>query len=191
MAKQDARVSRMDMLNIALVPAVAHLPSTVPVERRNAAGRERILIRIGAEFTEMPGLALTLEQATRLFGLSCESSSPDLTGVDWTGGAAADRRPLLRAPPGRMRGDAVRRDARLTPSKIDERVRSRARPNRAAQAYYATTTVSPLARTRLNLRAAASRPVPSNSSEAGSGTDVNASLIRDSTPFRDRFNART
>lgn len=42
------------------------------VERQNPAGREALLHRVLAEFTEMPGLALTLQQAARLFGLSTD-----------------------------------------------------------------------------------------------------------------------
>lgn len=37
--------------------------------RRDPASRERLRARVRAEFTEMPGLTLTLAQAVRLFGL--------------------------------------------------------------------------------------------------------------------------
>jgi len=63
---------RRDLLNIRLVPAVAHLPATVPTERRNMAAREALLRRIYGEFLEMPGLPLTLIQAKRLFGVAPE-----------------------------------------------------------------------------------------------------------------------
>lgn len=41
-------------------------------ERRDLVGCEARLHRVLAEFTEMPGLALTLQQAARLFGLSTD-----------------------------------------------------------------------------------------------------------------------
>lgn len=39
------------------------------VERRNAASRANLLLRVMAEFAEMPGLRLTHAQARRLSGL--------------------------------------------------------------------------------------------------------------------------
>jgi hypothetical protein len=65
MTKQNATESRWaDILNINLIPAVAQLRPTVQVERRNLAAREMLLRRIRAEFEEMPGLSVTLQQAT-------------------------------------------------------------------------------------------------------------------------------
>jgi hypothetical protein len=58
-----------------LVPAVARLPATLPIERRNVAARQALLRRILAEFEGMPGLSLTLVQATKLFGVSPDASS--------------------------------------------------------------------------------------------------------------------
>ena len=58
-----------------LVPAVARLPATPPIERRNVAARQALLRRILAEFEGMPGLSLTLVQATKLFGVSPEAGS--------------------------------------------------------------------------------------------------------------------
>ncbi len=58
------------ILDIKLVPAAAHLPPTVPVERRNVAARHALVCRIQSEFEEMPGLSLTMSQAARLWGLS-------------------------------------------------------------------------------------------------------------------------
>lgn len=66
---------RADILGVALIPAVARLPTTIATERRNIRAREMLLRRIRAEFAEMPGLSVTLAQATRLFGLTREAAS--------------------------------------------------------------------------------------------------------------------
>jgi DNA-binding Lrp family transcriptional regulator len=39
------------------------------VERRNLAGREAVVRRIVGEFQDMPGLVLSLKQASRLLGV--------------------------------------------------------------------------------------------------------------------------
>ena len=39
------------------------------IERRNLVGRERLLVRLAGEFTEMPGLHLTPAQASRLLSV--------------------------------------------------------------------------------------------------------------------------
>lgn len=57
------------LLDIKLIPAEAHLPAAVRVERRDLESRRALLCRIYGEFEEMRGLSLTLEQAARLFGL--------------------------------------------------------------------------------------------------------------------------
>jgi hypothetical protein len=57
-----------------LIPAEAHLPAAVLIERRDLEGRRALLCRIYGEFAEMRGLSLTREQAARLFGLP-----PDIT----------------------------------------------------------------------------------------------------------------
>ena len=57
------------LLDITLVPAVAHLPAVVRPERRNVPVRHALVCRIYCEFEEMRGLSLTLNQAARLFGL--------------------------------------------------------------------------------------------------------------------------
>jgi hypothetical protein len=57
------------LLDIKLVPARAHLPTSVFVERRDLERRRALLCRIYGEFEEMRGLSLTLAQAVRLFGL--------------------------------------------------------------------------------------------------------------------------
>jgi hypothetical protein len=76
MAKAHVLESRWPrVLDITLVPAVAHLPATLPVERRNLAAREALVRRIHSEFEEMPGLSLTLVQASKLFGVSLDAGS--------------------------------------------------------------------------------------------------------------------
>ena len=55
-----------------------HVANALPppfIERRDFARREALSRRILSEFTEMPGLVLTLEQAARLFGIGCEACS--------------------------------------------------------------------------------------------------------------------
>jgi CheY-like chemotaxis protein len=50
----------------------AHLESSARLpmpDRRHPHSRERLLSRVRSEFQEMPGLILTVEQATRLFGI--------------------------------------------------------------------------------------------------------------------------
>jgi hypothetical protein len=62
-------------LDITLVPAVARLSSSVFVERRDLAGRHRLLRRVHGEFEEMPGLMLTVAQAAKFFGLRADTTS--------------------------------------------------------------------------------------------------------------------
>ena len=70
MTKRSPLESRWQaLLDIRFVPAAAHLPATVPAERRDVAARHALVRRIHSEFEEMPGLLLTLHQAARLFGL--------------------------------------------------------------------------------------------------------------------------
>jgi hypothetical protein len=76
MVNRETTESRLRaLLDITLVPAVARLPATVPAERRDATARHALLCRIHSEFEEMPGLSLTLNQASRLFGLRPEIAS--------------------------------------------------------------------------------------------------------------------
>jgi hypothetical protein len=70
-----------DILDITLVPAVVRLPATVSTERRNLAVRATLLRRIHREFEEMPGMSLTLTQATALFGISRDAGSRILMGL--------------------------------------------------------------------------------------------------------------
>ena len=51
--------------DLKLKPARAGLPR----ERRDIAARTALVNRVRGEFSEMPGLSITLAQATRLFGL--------------------------------------------------------------------------------------------------------------------------
>jgi hypothetical protein len=67
--------SLQSILDITLVPAVAHLPAAIPSERRDVAARRALLFRILAEFEEMPGLSLTVGQAAKLFGLPPDIAS--------------------------------------------------------------------------------------------------------------------
>lgn len=61
----------------ALIPDAAHASGNViPLqfkERRDFAKREALSRRVLSEFTEMPGLVLTLEQAARLFGIGFDA----------------------------------------------------------------------------------------------------------------------
>jgi hypothetical protein len=66
--------SRQALLDISLMPTAARLPPAVSADRRDLAARHALLCRIHGEFVEMPGLSLTLHQATRMFGIP-----PDVT----------------------------------------------------------------------------------------------------------------
>jgi hypothetical protein len=70
MAKAEPLESRWQaILDLKLVPAVVRLPPAVRAERRDMTARQALLRRVHSEFAEMPGLSLTLDQATKLFGL--------------------------------------------------------------------------------------------------------------------------
>ena len=43
-----------------------------PPDRRNATERDALVERVRGEFQEIPGLSVTLAQASRLFGISQE-----------------------------------------------------------------------------------------------------------------------
>jgi hypothetical protein len=49
------------------------LPERFPPERRNVAARRALMVRVRSEFRELPGLSLTLAQASRLLGVSPEA----------------------------------------------------------------------------------------------------------------------
>ena len=76
--------SRANAVTIGLMPAGAHMPPASSADRHTATDREILLRRIRAEFEEMPGLSVTLEQAMKLFGLGRDAMSGvlmDLTGA--------------------------------------------------------------------------------------------------------------
>jgi hypothetical protein len=76
MVKQKAFVSSSQaLLDISLMPAAARLPPSIATERRNLDARHALLCRIHSEFVEMPGLSLTLHQATRMFGIPADVTS--------------------------------------------------------------------------------------------------------------------
>jgi hypothetical protein len=54
-------------------------------ERRNVAQREALVQRLIAEFDEMPGLRLSLPQASRLFGLTEAAAARILTALTKAG----------------------------------------------------------------------------------------------------------
>ena len=59
--------------DIPFVPAAASRPAQTPAERRNLAARKTLIRRVRSEFEEMPGLCLTLAQASKLFGISSDA----------------------------------------------------------------------------------------------------------------------
>jgi DNA-binding Lrp family transcriptional regulator len=70
-----------------------------PVERRDFARRAAVVRRIAAEFTEMPGLVLSVKQASRLLGLDEAACERILTALERDGllrrrGASFARRDL-------------------------------------------------------------------------------------------------
>lgn len=70
-AQIDARLSKLNDVPLKQLAAPA-VPRALLTERRNTAARQRLLYRICNEFDEMPGTALTLPQAGRLFGIADE-----------------------------------------------------------------------------------------------------------------------
>ena len=55
------------------------------LERRNLASREAIVRRISAEFHEMPGLVLTVKQASRFLGVDEAACARILTALTKAG----------------------------------------------------------------------------------------------------------
>jgi hypothetical protein len=51
-------------------PAQTVPPESMQIERRNIPRREALVRRVVNEFNEMPGLSLSLSQASRLLGLA-------------------------------------------------------------------------------------------------------------------------
>jgi hypothetical protein len=77
----EPRSTWPEVLNIPLAPAVVRQPATVATERRNLVRRAALMHRIQREFEEMPGMSLTLAQATALFGVSRDAGSRILLGL--------------------------------------------------------------------------------------------------------------
>jgi hypothetical protein len=62
----DKKARSPDLETLKLQPVSARLPT----ESRNVVARKALVRRIQSEFEEMPGLSLTLVQASRLFGVA-------------------------------------------------------------------------------------------------------------------------
>jgi hypothetical protein len=65
----DVKGGTMSLDGIKGKPARMQLPDGVLRDRRDDAAREALVRRIRAEFADMPGLSLTLNQASRLLGV--------------------------------------------------------------------------------------------------------------------------
>jgi hypothetical protein len=75
MTKTDASRPH-DLRSVDLQPLFVRLiPERLTPERRNLPARKARLSRVRAEFRELPGLSLTLAQATRLLGVSPEAAA--------------------------------------------------------------------------------------------------------------------
>jgi hypothetical protein len=66
-------------------PASMGLPAYHGVERRDVAQRQALVRRLIAEFDEMPGLRLSLAQASRLFGVTQAAAVRILTELTRAG----------------------------------------------------------------------------------------------------------
>ncbi len=66
-------------------PASMVLPAYRGAERRDVAKRQALVERLVAEFDEMPGLRLSLAQASRLFGVSMAATARILTDLTRAG----------------------------------------------------------------------------------------------------------
>jgi hypothetical protein len=66
------------------------------IDRRNQASRSFLTQRIRGEFKEMPGISLTLPQASRLFGMSTDIGTRVLQQL-------VDEHVLMRSQDGRYR----------------------------------------------------------------------------------------
>lgn len=73
MAKsQSVEYRRPALSDVTCQPARAQLRPALPahfVERRDLSTRRALVRRVHSEFLEMPGLTLSIDQATRLFSL--------------------------------------------------------------------------------------------------------------------------
>jgi hypothetical protein len=77
--------SRSSLEGIKGRAASMRLPAYRGVERRDVPQREALVRRLISEFDEMPGLRLTLAQASRLFGVSEAAALRILTDLTETG----------------------------------------------------------------------------------------------------------
>ena len=73
------------------------LPAYRGAERRDIAQRQALVQRLIAEFDEMPGLRLSLAQASRLFGVSQAATARILTASDQVGHPLPERQQSLHA----------------------------------------------------------------------------------------------
>jgi DNA-binding IclR family transcriptional regulator len=79
-------------------PIPSPLKMVMPFERRDLVRRDAVLRRIAAEFREMPGLVLSIPQASRLLGLDEPACERILAALEAEG--------LLRRRPGGAYGCA-------------------------------------------------------------------------------------
>jgi hypothetical protein len=97
MTKTDISSRLLQVPKVEFQPLFARLrperllPERLVPERRNLVARKALLGRVRGEFREMPGLSLTLAQATRLLGLSPEACARVL-GVLMSEGLVRQRR---------------------------------------------------------------------------------------------------
>jgi hypothetical protein len=85
------------MTSVITTPTVAGPPrSAVSREEPSDAMRSHDLERIRGEFTEMPGLVLTLPQAVRLWGLSAPRSERLLSALVSSGFLRCDAKGAYR-----------------------------------------------------------------------------------------------
>lgn len=75
----------MSIFDVKGKPARMFLPPGIVADRRNHPRREALVLRIAAEYHEMPGLALTVKQASRLLGVDLAACTRILTLLTRTG----------------------------------------------------------------------------------------------------------
>ena len=66
---------RPDCQDVELVAEIDSIRFVLPAPRRDEASREALVHRIRSEFYAMPGLSLTLMQASHLFGIPLQVCS--------------------------------------------------------------------------------------------------------------------
>jgi hypothetical protein len=75
----------MSIYDIKGKPARMILPDGVIADRRNHQRRDALVLRIAAEYREMPGLTLTVKQTSRLLGVDQAACTRILTLLMRTG----------------------------------------------------------------------------------------------------------